>query len=59
VRKPLDWKRSRVSRFEVEAVPHSYIPYVQTGLRIALYVRMLLLVKSFDLRPSFPVASVL
>jgi hypothetical protein len=28
--------------FEVEAVPHSYIPQVQIGLCIDLYMRILL-----------------
>jgi hypothetical protein len=37
---------------EVEAVPHSCIPSVQIGLNIALYMRILLIVKSFDFRPS-------
>jgi hypothetical protein len=26
MRKTLDWKRSRISMFEVEAIPHSCIP---------------------------------
>jgi hypothetical protein len=38
--------------FEVEAVPHSCIPEVQVGLSIAWYVRILLLVESFDFCPS-------
>jgi hypothetical protein len=36
VRSTFDWKHSNISRFEVEAVPHSWIPYVQTGFRITL-----------------------
>jgi hypothetical protein len=32
MRKTLDWNRSRISMLEVEAVPQSYIPYVQMGL---------------------------
>jgi hypothetical protein len=47
MRKTLYWKRSRISMFEVEAVPYSCIPYVQIGLSIALYMRILLLVESF------------
>jgi hypothetical protein len=47
VRKTLDWKRSRISVFEVEAGPHSCIPWGQTGLSIALWTRILLLVESF------------
>jgi hypothetical protein len=39
--------------FEMDAVPHSYIPWVQIGLSIALCVRILLLVVSADLRPSY------
>jgi hypothetical protein len=39
-RKILDWKRSRISMFEVEAAPHSF--------SIALYMRNLLLEKNFD-----------
>jgi hypothetical protein len=30
-RKTLDWKRSRISIFEVEALPHSCIAMVQIG----------------------------
>jgi hypothetical protein len=37
---------------EVEALPQSFIPYVQIGLSIVFYMRSLLLVESFDLRPS-------
>jgi hypothetical protein len=37
---------------EVEAVPQSCIPYVQIDLSIVLYMRSLLLVESFDFRPS-------
>jgi hypothetical protein len=37
---------------EVEALPQSYNPKVQIGLSIVLYARILLLVESFDLRPS-------
>jgi hypothetical protein len=50
--KAFDWKRPRISMLEVEAVPQSCIPYVQIGLSIVLYMRSLLLVESFDLRPS-------
>jgi hypothetical protein len=35
--KTLDWKRSRISLFDVEVVPHSCIPYAQIGLRIVAY----------------------
>jgi hypothetical protein len=52
MRKAFDWKRSRISVLEVEAVPQSCIPQVQIGLSIVLYMRSLLLVESFDLRPS-------
>lgn len=31
-----DWERSKISILEVEAVPQSWIPYVQTGLIIVL-----------------------
>jgi hypothetical protein len=41
----LDWKRSRIFMFEVEAVLHSCISYVQIGLSVALYMRVLLLVE--------------
>jgi hypothetical protein len=52
VRNAFDWKRSRISVLEVEGVPWNCIPYVQIGLSIALYMRILLLVDSFNLRPS-------
>jgi hypothetical protein len=52
MRKSLDWKRSRISLFEGEAVPHSFIPYVQIGVSIALYMRSLLLAVWFDYLPS-------
>ena len=32
----LDWKRSRVSMLEFDAVPHSCIPYVHIGFRMAM-----------------------
>jgi hypothetical protein len=51
MRKPLDWKRSSISIFEVEALHHSCIPQVLIGLSIALYVRILLLGESFVCRP--------
>jgi hypothetical protein len=35
-RKTLDWKRSKISMFEFEVVPQSWMPYVQMGLSIAL-----------------------
>jgi hypothetical protein len=47
MRKAFDWKRSRISMLEVEAVPHSCIP-VQIGLSIVLYIRSLLLVESLS-----------
>jgi hypothetical protein len=50
--KAFDWKRSRISVLEVEAVPQSCIPSVQIGLSTVLYMRSLLLVESFDMRPS-------
>jgi hypothetical protein len=37
---------------EVEVVPLICIPQVQIGLSIVLYMRSLLLVESFDFRPS-------
>jgi hypothetical protein len=60
VRKVFDWKRSRISMLELEAVLQSCIPQVQIGLSIVLYLlfyiyvytRSLLLVESFYLRPS-------
>jgi hypothetical protein len=52
MRKAYDWKRSRISMLKVEAVPQSWIPRVQIGLSIVLYMRSLLLVESFDLRTS-------
>jgi hypothetical protein len=54
MRKAFDWKLSRISMFEVEAVPQSFISSVHIGLSIVLYMRSLLLVDSFDLRPSNP-----
>jgi hypothetical protein len=36
MRKTLDWKHFRISMFEVEAIPHSFIPEVWIGLSIAL-----------------------
>jgi hypothetical protein len=50
MRKAFDWKRSRISMLEVEAVPQSCIPQVQIGLSVVLYMRSLLLVVSFNLR---------
>jgi hypothetical protein len=50
--KAFDWKRSRISVLEVEAVPQSCIPEVQIGLSIVLCMRSLLLIESFDFRPS-------
>jgi hypothetical protein len=38
--------------FEVEAVLHSCILYVQIGLSIALYMRILLLLESIDFHQS-------
>jgi hypothetical protein len=37
---------------ELEAVPQSCIPQVQIGLSVVLYTRNMLLVESFDSRPS-------
>jgi hypothetical protein len=34
-RKTLDWKLSKISMFEFEVVPQSWMPYVQMGLSIA------------------------
>jgi hypothetical protein len=36
MRKTLDWNRSRILMLEVEAVPHSCIPYTQMGLSTVL-----------------------
>jgi hypothetical protein len=36
MRNALDWNRSSISKFEFDAVPHNWIPYVQTGFRITL-----------------------
>jgi hypothetical protein len=52
MRKTFDWKRSRISMLEVEAVPQSCIPQVQIGFSIVLFMRSLLLVESFDFRPT-------
>jgi hypothetical protein len=52
MRKAFDWKRSRIFMLEVEAIPQSFIPQVQIGLSIILYMRSLLLVESFELRLS-------
>jgi hypothetical protein len=52
MRKAFDWKRSRISMLEVEALPQSCIPQVQIGLNIVLYMRRLLIVESFDFRQS-------
>jgi hypothetical protein len=51
MRKAFDWKRSRISLLEVEAIPQSLFQ-VQIDLSIVLYTRSLFLVKSYDLRPS-------
>jgi prepilin signal peptidase PulO-like enzyme (type II secretory pathway) len=48
----LYWKHSRISMFEVEALPQSCIPYIQIGLIIAMYKRSSLLVENSELRPS-------
>jgi hypothetical protein len=34
--KTLDWKRSKMSMFELDVVPQSWMPYVQMGLSITL-----------------------
>jgi hypothetical protein len=52
MRKAFDLNRSRIYMQEVDAVPQSCIPYVQIGLSIAIFMRSLLLVESFDLCPS-------
>jgi hypothetical protein len=46
----VNWKRSRISVFEVEAIPHSCIPLDLMGMSTSLYTRSVLLVGSFDLR---------
>lgn len=33
----LDWKRCKISTLELDAVPHSWMPYVHIGFNIALY----------------------
>jgi hypothetical protein len=43
----LDWKRTGLYMFKVEAVPNSCIPYVKIWLSIALYMRILLLGAEF------------
>jgi hypothetical protein len=52
MRKTLDWNHSRISMFEVEAVPQSCIPKVQMGLSMVLWSSSLLVVESWDFRPS-------
>jgi hypothetical protein len=52
MRKVFDSKSSILSMLEVEAVPKSCIPNVQISFGIASYMRSLLFVESFDLRPS-------
>jgi hypothetical protein len=52
--KALDWKCSRISMLEVEAIPQNCILSVEIGLSIVLYMRSLLLVESFDLHPGNP-----
>jgi hypothetical protein len=34
----LVWRRSKISMFEVEAVPHSYNPYIQVGFKYSLFI---------------------
>ena len=34
MRSTFDWNRSSISKFEFDAVPHSWIPQVQTGNKI-------------------------
>jgi hypothetical protein len=50
--KAFDWKHSRISMLEVEAILQSCISLVQIGLSIVLYMRSLLLVECFDLHAS-------
>jgi hypothetical protein len=38
VRKAFDWKHSRISMLEVDAVPQSCIPQVQIGLSIDRFI---------------------
>jgi hypothetical protein len=52
VHKTLHWECSWISMFEVEAVPHGCILYVQIGWSFALCMRTVLLVESFDFCPS-------
>jgi hypothetical protein len=35
-RKISEWKRSKISMFELDVVPQSWMPYVQMGLNITL-----------------------
>jgi hypothetical protein len=50
--KAFDWKRSTISRLDVEAVPQSCTLYVQTGLSLVWYMWSVWRVERFDLRPS-------
>jgi hypothetical protein len=43
--KAFDWKRSRISMLEVEAIPQSCIPYVQIGLGILRLSNQYILVR--------------
>jgi hypothetical protein len=52
MRKAFDWKRPRISMLEVEAVPQSCILQAQIGSSTVLYMRSLLLLERFDLRPN-------
>jgi hypothetical protein len=52
MRRAFSWKRSRISMLDVEAVPQSWIPKVQIGLKMVLYGSSLLLNESCDFRPS-------
>ena len=33
IRSTFDWNRSSISRLELDAVPHNWIPYARTGFR--------------------------
>jgi hypothetical protein len=49
--KILFWNLVRISMFDLFAVPQRGMPYVQTGLRIVLYINSLVSSGSFDFLP--------
>jgi hypothetical protein len=54
-RRAPDWKRSRISVLQVEAVPQSCIPSVQICSSIPSYMGSLLLLGSFGLETKQPI----